>query len=100
MSLSEAEGRGLLDAARAGAPLRELLGGRAAEFLAWIQHDPRLGGLAAEVWAEQRSAGACARPREAALAVLQGLLELEAEERAWQASRSAQSDPSAEVRPS
>ena len=90
MGLSDEGGQGLLTAARAGQPLATLLAGRASEFLAWIQHDPRLGAVVAEVWAEQRAAGACARPAEAALAVLSGLLEFEAEERQWSAARARQ----------
>lgn len=90
MSFSDEQGAQLLAAARAGEPLAPLLAGRAGEFLAWIQHDPRLGGLVAEVWADLHAAGTCARPQEAALALLAGVLELEAEERQWAAPRAEQ----------
>lgn len=74
-ALSEPEGLALIQAAAAApdrASRRDLLGERGAAFLAWAQHHPRLGVVVADAWAEQR--GACAKPGEVALAILEAVL--------------------------
>lgn len=75
-TLSEREASDLL-AAAGEAPdaeaRRDVLSGRSARFLEWVQHHPRLGVVAAEAWSERR--GVCAKPREAALWILEAVLE-------------------------
>lgn len=70
---SDAEAAAVLAAARAGEGLEPLLAGRSAGFLRWLSHHPRYGVFVADVWADLLAGGACAKPAEAARAVLAAL---------------------------
>jgi len=75
LELSEGEGRALLEAAATApnqAARRDVLGERGAAFLAWAQHHPKLGVVVADAWAERE--GACAKPGEIALLILEAVL--------------------------
>jgi hypothetical protein len=74
-ALSDAEGTTLLEAAAAApdrSSRRDVLGARGEAFLAWAQHHPRLSVVVADAWAELQ--GACAKPGEVALAILEAVL--------------------------
>ncbi len=75
VALNEGEGRALIEAAAAApdqASRRDILRGRGVAFLGWARHHPRLGVVVAEAWAERE--GACAKPGEVALLILEAVL--------------------------